>query len=626
MAAEDWFKEGNNWFEKEDYSKALDCYEKWLDADYILDEVISKTILANSEKALQTNPNNAKAWLFKGIAYNGLRNYTEAIKCYDIAIDLKNDYERAYNYKGNVLYDLGKYEEAIQYYDKAMALNPDYARAHYNKGCCLDDLGRKEDAIQCYNKAIELNHDYNNKGLALSDLGRKEDAIQCYDKAIALNHDFALAYNNKGNALSDLGKYEEAIQCYDKAIELNNNLTLAHNNRRIILQMLEEKKRNKDFPEGLKDSYLSLYDSDFFNEVTTGCSKNIKQHCEKIYCLSLKILNVLQIKKEDKHEKGVAHYTYKRVSQILFFDKVKDKEGKEIIDENGNKKPVPFRLNSVTNSNDIQEGKTLFNYLFDNQKMRPQPEQFVAFVGCFMFNYDNLNQFRLYGKEEGRKEGTGISIVMKSDFFSLIEKSPIQQEKRRTSQDDVDMKASLFRCIYIDPETNQVVSVGHRDFHTFYKTGDILYNRENNKDHIKKIAEDIAVYKDGIDKKVEAVKGYLEDLRTAVNKARKKKLDENVICDLLLNLRYLVKHVAFKEEQECRIIKIKRPCESDNEQPIDEDEKRERFYVNYLPVTNYVSKVIFGPKATGMELFQSLLTYQKGFEKVVCSRSTSPLA
>ena len=99
-----------------------------------------------------------------------------------------------------------------------------------------------------------------------------------------------------------------------------------------------------------------------------------------------------------------------------------------------------------------------------------------------------------------------------------------------------------------------------------------------------------------------------------------------MICDLLLNLRYMVKHVAFKEEQECRIVKIKRPYEADKERPIDEDEKHKRFYVNYLPLANCVSRVIFGPKATEMELFQSLLTYQKGFEKVVCSRSTSPLA
>jgi len=339
----------------------------------------------------------------------------------------------------------------------------------------------------------------------------------------------------------------------------------------------------------------------------------------------LKILDVLQIKEEDKYETGgVAHYTTKTISQRLFFDKVKekDKDGKEITvkDKDGNEIPVPFQLNSVTNSNDLQEGKTLFNYLFDNQKVPPQPEQYVAFVGCFTFNYDNLNQFRLYGKEGGTKEGTGISIVMNSNFYRLVGKSPVQKKDRQTSQDDI--REHLFRCIYFDPDTSQVVSVGHRDFHTFYKTKEVLYNRENREAHIKEITKDIARYKKVIDKKVNDVRKYLEELKKEISEVRKQKIDEDLLYKLLSILRYLVKHVAFKEEQECRIVKM---INSSNKDYTPIDENHERFYVNYLPLTNCVSKIYFGPKATGMELFQSLLTYH-GFEEVTCHRSTSPLA
>ena len=31
MKTKDWLKEGNDWFEKEDFSKALDCYENMKD-------------------------------------------------------------------------------------------------------------------------------------------------------------------------------------------------------------------------------------------------------------------------------------------------------------------------------------------------------------------------------------------------------------------------------------------------------------------------------------------------------------------------------------------------------------------------------------------------------------------
>ena len=97
-----------------------------------------------------------------------------------------------------------------------------------------------------------------------------------------------------------------------------------------------------------------------------------------------------------------------------------------------------------------------------------------------------------------------------------------------------------------------------------------------------------------------------------------------MVCNLLLNLRYIVKHVAFKEEQECRIVKIKTNSGLDKEDP--RDENHERFYIDYLPVTGNVSRVYFGLKTSGLELFKSLLVYRKGFENVVWYRSTSPLA
>ena len=524
--------------------------------------------------------------------------------------------------EGNDFFGKGQYKDAIACYNKVIEINPDYAAAYYNRGIAKSDLQDYHGAIEDYNKAIEINPDYvaayYNRGNAKSDLQDYHGAIEDYNKAIEINPDFAFAYNNRGWAKYNLQDYHGAIKDYEKSIEHDPNNTVTVNNRRILLQVLKEKKLDNSFPEDLKDTYLSLIDSDFFNNATNGLSENAKQHYEKIYFLSLKILDTLRIKEEDKHEANVAHYTSKKVSEILLFDKKKDKEGKET------NNPNQLQLNSVTNSNDIQEGKTLFNCLFGSQKSRPQAEQFVAFVACFMFNYDNLNQFRLYGKDrETKEEGTGVSIVMKDDFFSLVGKSPVKSEGKKMDEDD--NKEPLFRCIYIDPETKQVASIGHRDFHTFYKTKEILYHNLKDaelKKATRKIAKDIRAYKRIIEKKLETVKQYLDNLKELI--AKNQDLDDKVIYDLLLNLRYLVKHVAFKEEQECRIIKIKRPCESDSEQPINEN--NERFFVNYLPLTNCVKRVVFGPKATGMELFQNLLTYQKGFEDVVCYRSTSPLA
>ena len=135
---------------------------------------------------------------------------------------------------------------------------------------------------------------------------------------------------------------------------------------------------------------------------------------------------------------------------------------------------------------------------------------------------------------------------------------------------------SLFRCIYIDPDTNQVVSVGHRDYHTFYKIKDILFNNKNKEVRVKEKIAEIEDYKKKIDAKTEKVDEYLKELKIIINK---EELDFKVVCNLLLNLRYLVKHVAFKEEQECRIVKIKTPLDEDNNRPINDN--HHWFYVNF---------------------------------------------
>ena len=106
--------------------------------------------------------------------------YKEAIKDFDKAIDLKDDYSDAFSYKGVALGKLGEYEDAIEAYDKAIDLRPHRAGLWFNKGVALGKLDRYEDAIKAYDKAIELKSDYadalSHKGVALGKLGNYEDS------------------------------------------------------------------------------------------------------------------------------------------------------------------------------------------------------------------------------------------------------------------------------------------------------------------------------------------------------------------------------------------------------------------------------------------------------------------
>ena len=178
---------------------------------------------------ININPQTAKDWFIKGYAAHKNNNYDAAIECYNKAIELDPNNAKAYNNLG-LAYRVGKkdYDKAIDYYNNAIELDHNYAAAYNNLGVAYR-VGRKDydKAIECYNKAIELNPNYakayNNLGLAYK-AGKKDydKAIECYNKAIELNPNYAKAYNNLGAAYARQGNLEKAAEYYKKAASLGH--------------------------------------------------------------------------------------------------------------------------------------------------------------------------------------------------------------------------------------------------------------------------------------------------------------------------------------------------------------------------------------------------------------------
>ncbi|TKJ44412.1 hypothetical protein CEE36_01330 [candidate division TA06 bacterium B3_TA06] len=128
--------------------------------------------------------------------------------------------------------ELGKknYEEALKHFEKAIEKEPENAYAWFQKGYCLGELGRYEEELKAYEEAIRLRPDYakayGNKGVALSNLGRYDEALKVYDEVIRLKPDDAKAYGNRASALGnwgakllEAGESEEAMEKFKKAKE-----------------------------------------------------------------------------------------------------------------------------------------------------------------------------------------------------------------------------------------------------------------------------------------------------------------------------------------------------------------------------------------------------------------------
>lgn len=256
--------------------------------------------------------------------------------------------------------------------------------------------------------------------------------------------------------------------------------------------------------------------------------------------------------------------------------------------------PSAFRLGSVGNVNDPKEGVVLGQYLGKCCKLASDifidNEPYATFVGCFTFNHDSLNQFRLYGKENNQ-EASGVSLVFLSDFFGRDNRAmhinnPVrvddQDHKLKDEDDEANeipkilefsmntrgdkanadkpIKYNLYRCIYIDPETGYL-SLARRDKATFYQECANSMNSEN-LDSIREMAEARwENYSKIIERKENGIRDLMEKLVRLIDEiyedgANAKESVNKFMRIGLLKLQYLVKHAAYQEEQECRMIYV----------------------------------------------------------------------
>jgi tetratricopeptide (TPR) repeat protein len=107
--------------------------------------------------------------------------------CYDKAIEIQPGYVDAWFNKGVVFDDLEKYEDAIICYDKAIEIQPGYVDAWLNKGIALSSLKKYDEAIICYDK-LQPNADVLNfKAWTLAKMGRNNEAVLVIERSVELD-------------------------------------------------------------------------------------------------------------------------------------------------------------------------------------------------------------------------------------------------------------------------------------------------------------------------------------------------------------------------------------------------------------------------------------------------------
>lgn len=395
-------------------------------------------------------------------------------------------------------------------------------------------------------------------------------AIVKYEKALRLSHTgFDRVFFYRGVAL-----YRLFLLNGDKSCEEKAKVSLLLSNRDIlgILSGIDGGD-TEDLAEGniLYDMLdgENTAESRFFAKATESVARKDIDIYKSMYIRSICIVSELGLL--EPFETKIANY----MSASRAKDMLNDKE--------------KFKLRPVDCMNDPKEGKVLLNYLFGNDTCaRDTRTGNSAFVGCFTFNYDWLNQFIIYGKEIGGNPGTGLSLVFRRDFFKSYGETDVKRRKKRRE----DKKHSVYRCVYFDATNNRVASVGQID--------EDLYRRND---------RNYEMYERRIEAVTDAVRRKISGLKTFIDKAKPASLDFDAIALLLMRLRYLIKDSQFKGEQECRMLEIYDL--SDGDERVRHGEGVNLFE-EYAPlVSDYVSHIYFGQSVADAGQIQNFLKFKK---------------
>lgn len=565
--------------------------------------------------------------------------WEEAIKTYrEILKD--NPHHAWVLYKlGNQYYFVERINWAIDVWEKVnRSDNPQaYAWAQVNLGAIYKTQGKQEKSKDVWGKVYRRDSRQAyaraqfSLGAIYQDMQTLDDAATAYKK-VHRGDDikaYARAQFNLGTLYYDQGLQDEAKTVWQKVHHKDDPEAYAW----AQFSLGEIYAQDKGNVEKAKEAYLNArdflyYKSERFLKIL-NCPEEVRENLDTLAKNTQKLLNSLQIIPD--YESKVAHYS--RVSTA--FSLLNNKESSK------------FRLSTIRGVNDPTEGLVLDTY-WNKQEISENihANDAATFISCFTFNHDSLNQFRLYGKENGQ-EATGVSLVFNKSFFSSSQLEVIANPSKKiynkaekvgsnklNKLENGSMKLpidksrlqTLYRCIYLDPETGYL-TLAKRDKSTFYHQQyhqhkeyewevyyKIISNQEKN---IKKYLSG-ENDKDSKNKSIPSILQSIFAESQLYNKEEKQQILETVQF-ILLPLQYLVKHIAFQEEQECRIMYIT----EFRDEKIHSDREKQWMYVEYEePVLPHIDRIWLSPGAAKhQDFFRILLDQGSGKSKVRISQN-----
>ena len=506
-----------------------------------------------------------------------------------------------------------KFNQALNEIEDKRAFLQEQNDIQFWLGCCYFEQARKvrdiTEAKGLFAQAIEHHQEQLKLAKQLND---EQTGIQEQNNA---QFWLGLCYLEQARKVKDI---TEAKDLFTKAAEHNQErlkLTeqLSDEQTRIQQQnnaqsWIDRCHRNISFLEKNWPSYWEKKKQDIRNALFSDMSKRLDKEFEDAVSTILAVLNIPPI---ELGSTPLAHYTSSTVCNKLF----------GVVNEKNSK---PMRIGSSSYMNDPSEGKGLMELLalpdleLEN-KTDCSPHN--AFFACFSSRVNDLNQFRLYGKEDG-VEASGCCLVFNKNGNWLREpdiSAPFRDLIKNLDKNSAEFKETdISNVEYEKLPLYQVAYIAYKDEYIAEEKCEIWLDNFKFGICLKSVDKNSEWHKYRIKKLKEALQQLIKFFKKKANVN-----DENK--NALEYIRYLFKDFAFRDEEEFRVLKM---AEIGSEE-IEYCKTTKSIYLPYADISNVVDEVILGTNyektnsRRKAEVFQHQMRQKCPYVKV--SRSSLPI-
>jgi tetratricopeptide (TPR) repeat protein len=175
---------------------------------------------------IEKNPYSEIAWHQVGRLHYGLKEYEEALRAFNYATLIDDEFMGAFMEKAKALERLKQYAEAIESYERTIALDDATSYALLRIGKCHERLGNTALAIKYYNQTVHEDPLLDKGWIAITDFYVRENnyqkALFYVNKALAIDNQNQLYWKRYATINKQMNFFEEAEFGYRKAVEFGD--------------------------------------------------------------------------------------------------------------------------------------------------------------------------------------------------------------------------------------------------------------------------------------------------------------------------------------------------------------------------------------------------------------------